>query len=289
MRTKSRYTRHYTQRRKPRRDFRWPIVLAMIGLGLYIALAMGAGAWAHDLLFGTKVPDAPSENEHSDSEAQKPVQAQEITETVAFPAMEFYALSLPAGEGRSAQQMAAECRLRGGAGYVRGDQVLLAAYESQEACQGIAQKLKAEQGMEAQVTPIMIQAVELRLTALPMRIDGVRDAFSAWQQTVQHMDALWQDIDGSIASTDQALSRMKEKRDALQAVSDQAFHDVEFSGRSEALDGLHGVIENTIRLMDTLLLNPPENILEVSAGIKYNVIGALTKYESYVEALTTEK
>ena len=286
MRTKLRYTRRYTRRRRPRRDKRLPLLLALVGLIVYIALAMGAGAWAHNVLFGTNEPEVQSENEHSDSEAE--LSAQEITETVAFPAMEFHALSIPAEEGMTLQQTAAACKLRGGAGFVYDDRVLLSLYESRDTALGVAERLKAEQGKEALVASVAIDGVELRLTALPMRIDGVRDAFSAWQQTVQHMDALWQDADAGVASTGQVLSRMQDKRDALQEVCGKAFDDVLLSGRSDALEGLYGVMKAMIGQMDALLADPPQNILEVSAGIKYTVIRALMEYESYVEALTTD-
>lgn len=286
MRRKTRYIRRYTHVRT-RRAGRWAAALAAAGFVAYLALAMGTGAWVHNSLFGEEnsSPSDGTENEHSDAEAVRDIPAKEITETVAFPAMELYALSIPAADEEAAEKTAALCRARGGAGYVRGSEVLLAVYDHRAVCREVADKLTQSQGIGAEVTPFTADAVEMRLTALPQRIDGIRDAFSVWQQTVQHMDGLWQDLDSGISSAEQALGRMQEKRDALSDVCDAAFEDALLSGRSDALEGFYRVIGATLEQMDALLSDPPENILEVSAKIKYTVIGVLTEYQYYVDSL----
>ena len=145
-----------------------------------------------------------------------------------------------------------------------------------------------EQELETGIVPLKADAVELWLTALPRRIDGVREAFSVWQQTVQHMDALWQDLDGGVAGAQQALGRIQEKKEVLEKTCSAAFDDALLSGRSDALEGLYHVIADTADQMGAVLLIPQENTLEVSAGIKYTVIRALTEYKAYMDALKKE-
>lgn len=288
MKHRTRYARRYTSRRRKRADVHWIAGIAVLGLLIYLCLAMGAGAWAHSLLFGADDMEEQNENEHSDAEITAEVYAQEITETVAFPAMEYFALSVKTQEGRTARETAMLCKARGGAGFVYENEVLLAAYESRSTCKSVAESLIQEQDLETGIVPVQTDAVELRLTALPRRIDGVREAFSVWQQTVQHMDALWQDLDGGVAGAKQALGRVREKKETLEEICSETFDNALLSGRSDALEGLYGVIADTIDQMDALLLVPEENTLEVSAGIKYTVIRALTEYKAYVDALKQE-
>ena len=283
-------TRRYTRRKKHPGKALF-LIVALIGIALYLALAMGAGAWAYELLFGQDtVQQEQSEDEQLDAETNaQPKETREITETVSFPAMEGYLLCIGTDD---AQTGAALCRERGGAGFVMEAEesapIALALYESESACRSVAQKLMEQESMQAFVHTLRTDAVELRLTALPQRIDGVRDAFSVWQQTVQLLCALWQDVDSSVATPGQALSRIADQRDKLSRAADAAFAQALLSGRSDALDGFYRVVTVTLEEMEALLSIPHENILEVSAGIKYTGIRALTEYQSYIASLKND-
>ena len=135
---------------------------------------------------------------------------------------------------------------------------------------------------------LAIDGVELRLTASARRIDGVRDAFSIWQQTVQLLSDLWQDLDGGVATVNQAVSRLSAQRDKLDEACGEAFSGALIEGQSRALDGLSGVLRGTWEELDALVCDPPQNILELSAKIKYTGIRSLTEYQSYVYGLKDE-
>ncbi|MGN1249704.1 MAG: hypothetical protein ACI4XW_06455 [Candidatus Spyradocola sp.] len=289
------YQTHYVHRRRRRGmgAAGWIAALAVLGVVVYVALAMGAGSWLHGALFAR---EDLQENEISDVETSPAPTLDasgDITETVAFPAMEAWLLSCGTFEtGQQAQSIAATYRTRGGAGFVLegedGYSVLLAAYDSAAACENVAQNLKAQEDIDAQVQPLTIDGVELRLTASARRIDGVRDAFSIWQQTVQRLSDLWQDVDGGVATLNQAISRLAAQRDKLGDACDEAFSEALIEGESRALDGLSAVLRGTYGELDALVCDPPQNILELSAKIKYTGIRSLTEYQSYVHGLKTE-
>lgn len=270
---------------------RWMAFALLAGLAVYVALAMGVGNWLHSAL---TLERTPQENELEDGEASTPPpeEGKEITETVAFPAMESYMLAVEGfSDEAEAIYNASLYAARGGAGYVCAGEtysVLLAAYDSQSACEAVAETLRQEENITAQVRAVSIDAVELKLTALPQRVDGIRDAFAIWQQTVQMLSALWQDIDGGLCSHGQALQRLEDQRDKLQDTSQTAFSDALIEGQATALDGLCAVIQDTVARLDSILADPPQNVLEVSSKIKYTGIESLTKYQSYVESLKSE-
>ena len=270
----------------------WIAALAVLGVVVYVALAMGAGSWLHGALFAR---EDVQENEISDVETSPAPTLDvggDITETVAFPAMENWLLSCGTFENeQQAQTAAATYRARGGAGFVLegedGYSVLLAAYDSAAACEIVAQNLKTQEDIDAQTQQMTIDGVELRLTASARRIDGVRDAFSIWQQTVQRLSDLWQDVDGGVATLNQAVSRLSAQRDKLGDACDEAFSEALIEGESQALDGLSAVLRGTFEELDALVCDPPQNVLELSAKIKYTVIRSLTEYQSYVYSLTS--
>ena len=291
------YQTHYVHRRRRRGPGAAGWLAALVALGVigYVALAMGAGSWLHGALFGREEGGA-QENEISDVETSPvptPDAGGDITETVAFPAMESYLLSCGTFESeQEAQNIAATYRARGGAGFVRegeeGYLVLLAAYDTASACETVAQNLKKQEDIDAQVQQLAIDGVELRLTASARRIDCVRDAFSIWQQTVQLLSDLWQDLDGGVATVNQAVSRLSAQRDKLDEACGEAFSGALIEGQSQALDGLSGVLRGTWEELDALVCDPPQNILELSAKIKYTGIRSLTEYQSYVRSLKSE-
>ena len=270
----------------------WIAALAVLGVIVYVALAMGAGSWLHGALFAR---EDVQENEISDVETSPAPTLDvggDITETVAFPAMENWLLSCGTFENeQQAQTAAATYRARGGAGFVLegedGYSVLLAAYDSAAACENVAQNLKTQEDIDAQTQQMTIDGVELRLTASARRIDGVRDAFSIWQQTVQRLSDLWQDVDGGVATLNQAVSRLSAQRDKLGDACDEAFSEALIEGESQAMDGLSAVLRSTYEELDALVCDPPQNVLELSAKIKYTVIRSLTEYQSYVYSLTS--
>lgn len=287
------YATRAGRRRRSAGGKKWLLAVVCAGLALYIGLAMGLGTWVHDKLLSLR---APEENEISDAERPAPEQEsdEEITETVAFPALEVYGLGV---EGFADEQEAAYnaslYAARGGAGYVlqedAGYTVLLAVYDSEDAAQGVAQNLQDEENVPAAVRTLSADGVELTLTAQARRIDGIRDAFSIWQQTVQMLGDLWQDVDAGLCSLDQAVDRIDDQTKKLQAVCETAFSDVLIEGAAPALQGLNDVVQGTVQDMEEIASNPPEFVLEVSAQIKYTCIKSLMEYQSYVESLQTQE
>lgn len=285
-------TRSGRRRRGGNGARRWLLAAVCAGLALYIGLAMGLGTWAHDALLSLR---APEENEISDGEqpAPAPETGAEITETVAFPAIEMYALGVEGfADEQEADYNASLYAARGGAGFVleegREYAVLLAAYDSLEAAQNVAQNLQDEENVPAAVRTLAADGVELKITAQASRIDGIRDAFSIWQQTVQMLGDLWQDVDAGLCSLTQAVDRIEDQRRKLEETAQAAFSDALIEGAAPALQGLYTVLQGTIADMEEIVSNPPEFVLEVSAQIKYTGIKSLTEYQSYVESLKTQ-
>lgn len=285
-------TRSGRRRRGGNGARRWLLAAVCAGLALYIGLAMGLGTWAHDALLSLR---APEENEISDGEqpAPAPETGAEITETVAFPAIEMYALGVEGfADEEEADYNASLYAARGGAGFVLEEggeyAVLLAAYDSLEAAQNVAQNLQDEENVPAAVRTLAADGVELKITAQASRIDGIRDAFSIWQQTVQMLGDLWQDVDAGLCSLTQAVDRIEDQRRKLEETARAAFSDALIEGAAPALQGLYTVLQGTIADMEEIVSNPPEFVLEVSAQIKYTGIKSLTEYQSYVESLKTQ-
>ena len=285
-------TRSGRRRRRGNGARRWLLAAVCAGLALYIGLAMGLGTWAHDALLPLR---APEENEISDGEqpAPAPETGAEITETVAFPAIEMYALGVEGfADEEEADYNASLYAARGGAGFVLEEggeyAVLLAAYDSLEAAQNVAQNLQDEENVPAAVRTLAADGVELKITAQASRIDGIRDAFSIWQQTVQMLGDLWQDVDAGLCSLTQAVDRIEDQRSKLEETARAAFSDALIEGAAPALQGLYTVLQGTIADMEEIVSNPPEFVLEVSAQIKYTGIKSLTEYQSYVESLKTQ-
>ena len=265
-------TRSGRRRRGGNGARRWLLAAVCAGLALYIGLAMGLGTWAHDALLSLR---APEENEISDGEqpAPAPETGAEITETVAFPAIEMYALGVEGfADEEEADYNASLYAARGGAGFVLEEggeyAVLLAAYDSLEAAQNVAQNLQDEENVPAAVRTLAA--------------DGI------WQQTVQMLGDLWQDVDAGLCSLTQAVDRIEDQRGKLEETAQAAFSDALIEGAAPALQGLYTVLQGTIADMEEIVSNPPEFVLEVSTQIKYTGIKSLTEYQSYVESLKTQ-
>ena len=73
MRYTARYTRRYTGRRKKALNGKGIALIAVLAAALYIALAIGTGAWAHGKLFGKDEPvkQEMTEDEATDTEAAR--------------------------------------------------------------------------------------------------------------------------------------------------------------------------------------------------------------------------
>ena len=99
---------------------------------------------------------------------------------------------------------------------------------------------------------------------------------------------LWQDVDSGVATSNQALARLTDQRDKLKTTCETAFSDALIEGQSTALDGLYDVLQKTYEDLDAIVADPPQNVLEVSARIKYTGIRSLTEYQSYVQGLKAE-
>lgn len=291
---RTQYVRRHRRRSKSASG--WQTALALIALMGTIALAMGAGNWMYRTFLEQDKNKTVQENELEDAGSALPSTAEpshEITETVAFPAMENYALCAEICTSNvDAQRVSAQYQARGGAGYVlqSGEDylVLLAAYESDTACKSVLQHLQQEENLQPSVHAIQSDGVELRLTALPRRIDGIRDAFAIWQQTVQMLSDLWQDADSGVATGEQVMERLRDQCEKLKTTCDHAFSDVLIQGEATALDGLYDVVQTTYEDLSAIIANPPQNVLEVSAKIKYTEIRSLTEYQSYIQALKTK-
>ena len=170
----------------------WLLAAVVAGLALYLALAMGLGNWLHDRLAGEAETEGTPES--AETIDLTPVPQHEITETVAFPAVEAFALTAGKYETlEEAKQSAAE---------------LLSAYESEQACRNVAERMRREEKIESDVQTICAEPVEMKLTASAQRIDGVRDAFAVWQQTGRLLSDLWQDLDAGVCTQEQALQRL---------------------------------------------------------------------------------
>lgn len=280
------------RRRRGKGARRWLLAAVCAGLALYIGLAMGLGTWVHDSLLSLRTPE---ENEILDGEGSVPEPETDaaITETVAFPAIEMYALGVEGfADKEEADYNASLYAARGGAGFVLDKDgeyaVLLAAYDSLEAAQNVAQNLQDEENVPAAVRTLAADGVELKITAQASRIDGIRDAFSIWQQTVQMLSDLWQDVDAGLCSLTQAVDRIEDQCGKLEETAQAAFSDALIEGAAPALQGLYSVLQGTIADMEEIVSDPPEFVLEVSAQIKYTGIKSLTEYQSYVESLKAQ-
>ena len=261
----------------------WMLGAVVAGLALYLALAMGLGNWLHDRLAGeAETEGTPESVETIDL---TPVPQHEITETVAFPAVEAFALTAGKYETlEEAKQSAAEFAARGGAGFVRSEEgytVLLSAYESEQACRNVAERMRREEKIESDVQTICAEPVEMKLTASARRIDGVRDAFAVWQQTGRLLSDLWQDLDAGVCTQEQALQRLETQCEKLRTARENAFEGVLIEDADGALSGLDTVMKKAEEKIAQIIDNPPENVLELSSEIKYTGIGNLTEYQSY--------
>lgn len=268
---------------------RWALTAACLGLALYIALALGLGSWAHELLQGFA---AREEDELTDGTRPAPQAPEaEVTESVAFPEVALYAVSVGGfADEEEAEYNAELYAARGGAGYLMeeesgGHSVLLAAYDSREAAQSVAQNLQDEENIPASVREIVSPGLEMRLTAPARRIDAVREAFAAWQQALEELTQLWQQVDAGLCTAQSAAERIGEMEEALAAARQAAFAEVKIEGESSALQGLEALLQNWEVDLGEIAADPSEFVLEFSGEIKYTCIKTATEYHAYVEAL----
>ena len=175
----------------------WLLAAVVAGLALYLALAMGLGNWLHDRLAGEAETEGTPES--AETIDLTPVPQHEITETVAFPAVEAFALTAGKYETlEEAKQSAAEFAARGGAGFVRSEEgytVLLSAYESEQACRNVAERMRREEKIESDVQTICAEPVEMKLTASARRIEGV----------------LIEDADGALSGLEAVMKKAEEE------------------------------------------------------------------------------
>ena len=269
-------------------------ILVFLGILVYCALAMGVGTWIAERFITPRQGQAQEGPAHEDgggSPTDLPARtsAPQITETISFPEMNVYAISAGTSDTLDeAQAVAQGYMARGGAGFVRKDNgyhVLISAYGDQTACQNVSEKLLTSQNIESTVYPIAVPAINLKLTASAPRIDGIRDAFAIWQQSVAMLDTLWQQVDSAVVSNTQAMETLRTQRDRLEDVRATAFEGTFIEGEATALDGLNSVLTKTCTYISTITDNPPEKTMAVSAKIKYTYLASLTEYETYVKSL----
>lgn len=129
-----------------------------------------------------------------------------VTRELTFEELEMYLVSLyDCGSGESARMLASGYTGRGAAGYVyqtgEGWQVIGAAYEEERDAERIARRLSADEGLDAQVLPISVGKVDMRITAPEIQISAIAEADALLRDQTRQLGNMALQLDRNEIST----------------------------------------------------------------------------------------
>lgn len=181
--------------------------------------------------------------------------APRVTREIAFEPLSGWAVSMAACESPQAARLQASAWVgRGAAGCVREMDgqwhVLGALYDSRKAAERIAKRLSEEEGISAEVVPLEVKGLSLRVTAPEAQIESLAGADALLRQQVKQLGEVALQLDKGEINPDAAralcalaATEASELADTLAAIPG--------AGENALCAGLIGQLRDMANMQDT--------------------------------------
>lgn len=250
----------------------------------YVALASGIGRWIADEWIVPSLTQTPQPMQ-TEPEVQNSRAPAVKTQDITLQSLPYWAIQLGVfSEEESAAAEAAAVRQRGGAGYVLQQEgkyrVLAGAYTKKADAEQVKQQL-SEQGVESYVLEQSGgQDVLLRVTGEETALKSVASACEGWSETVEKLLQIAGMLENGNAAWRDELeflqADLQNRKDSISALAEQ----------SAQMRAIHAYMENLGRHIAEALSMPQEDMVAISAKIKYIGLETAAAYEALLQELT---
>ena len=300
-----RYSRMMSQPPKKKKHYGNLILVAIIlGITVYFVSAGAAGGWLAENVINpvfnsnpTAIAATPEDTSTPDAlQSAAPagtVQAVSLPETSGEHAEEQITVSsialytLQAGafsDETNAKAAAAEIIARGGAGFVAFDgnlyRALIAGYTSETDAQSVKTELDA-QGIVSTVFKLESGALEFKVGAEQTQIDAIKSCFALVSDTVKNLQQIIYDADKG-TNVDDSITALKAN---AHTVVDNYKSVV--TSQTDATKKLTAYMDRFCTALDNIPLSAGVTPVDFSSGLKYNIIGIVVDYSTFLNELSS--
>ncbi len=290
------YRRRRRNRYTPQHSGTFPaylLVVAIVGLSVYLFSASKAGAWVAENWIAPALSRASMES--ADTPAKQPsnaapttapvteAAAQTVTRKVEIPAKTYYALQIGVYDSaENAERQAEELRRIGAAGFVLADgeryRVLAAAYPDDASLKKVAAQLRNE-GVESASYTFACGARTLTATGDAAQLDALEGAAQALET---YLTALYD----AVIAFDQREQKIEDGKASLttltKALSAASSDLVEVGATSDEAGALSGLLEKLAEAAQAAADAESAERTAFSAALKRLYLSAIQAYEGYV-------
>lgn len=300
-----RYSRMMSQPPKKKKHYGNLILVAIIlGITVYFVSAGAAGGWLAENVINpvfnsnpTAIAATPEDTSTPDAlQSAAPagtVQAVSLPETSGEHAEEQITVSsialytLQAGafsDETNAKAAAAEIIARGGAGFVAFDgnlyRALIAGYTSETDAQSVKSELDA-QGIVSTVFKLESGALEFKVGAEQTQIDAIKSCFALVSDTVKNLQQIIYDADKG-TNVDDSINALK--ANAHNVVDN---YKSVVTSQTDATKKLTAYMDCFCTALDNIPLSAGVTAVDFSSGLKYNIIGIVVDYSTFLNELSS--
>jgi len=195
----------------------------------------------------------------------------QITETIAFPAGNIFALQAGVfSQEDNALSMAKELSNKGGAGYILEDKgsyrVLLAGYKTADEADNVKERLLSEQNMETKRYDIESREVKFSITAESDTVNMVKEAAakaSSYQESLLAISIAFDKGDSDAETTKKEIAALAEEADKIKNDIDE----IASSTDNSIISGILSFYNDVSNTLDDLSGDTGD--IQLSSGIKH--------------------
>ncbi len=300
-----RYSRMMSQ--PPKRNKRYGnliLVAVILGVTVYFVTAGAAGGWLAENVINpvfNSNPTAAAATPGTSSSPSLTVQASaspsaepaslpqasgtRAEEQISVGSVTLFTLQAGAyADEANAKNAAAEIISRGGAGYVAFDgnlyRTLIAGYTSEADAKNVKTQLES-QGIVCTVFKLDSGAIEFKVGAEQTQINAIKSCFSLVSDTVNTLQQIIYDADKG-TSVDERITALKAN---AHTVAEQ-YKNVVTPGTGPT-DKLTAYIDGFCKTLDNIPLSTDVSAVDFSSRLKYNIIGIVVDYSTFLDALSS--
>ncbi len=282
------------------------LVAIILGIAVYFVSAGAAGGWLAENVINpvfNSDPTAAAATMDADLSASPTALASlppsETVQSVSLPdntgdraeeqitvsSVALYTLQAGAyADEANAKAAAVEIVKRGGAGYVAYDgnlyRALIAGYTTETDAQSVKTELQT-QGVVCTVFKLESGALEFKVGAEQTQIDAIKSCFSLVSDTVKNLQQIIYDADKG-SNVDEKISELKTN---AHSVVDN--YKVIVTSQTDTTKKLTAYMDSFCASVDNIPLSANITAVDFSSGLKYNIIGIVVDYSTFLDELSS--
>jgi len=228
------------------------------------------------------LPKAEGEGDHESSDGR-------ITESIKIEPLNYFLIQVGAFNGMdNAKLLARDIQEKGGAGYIIEDEyfrVMAMAFATENDAVVVKSQLK-EQGVESQVYKLTCSGVNMEVTAVKEKIEGIKSSFSIWREKASSLENIIRELDTDKITTEISINRLREIREELVSQHGKINEYIEANEGNKILEGLQALFGSQIKNLDEILQGNMVDKVAISSKMKYNYIDMIYQFKKYIEDIT---